>query len=117
MRQEVEMKSGMWLWVALASLVSYGCGRETAAMASAGRSSAEAVAPPREAYVGVVKEYHTGRRLMIEASDGRQFTFDLDERGVQVSMPPMLTPGASSEVVIERPRNEAKRIRVALRAE
>lgn len=66
-------------------------------------------------YIGTVTEYEAGRRLKISSSDGESHSFDLAESGATVNVQPSVEQGKLVEVMIEKQKDQPKKISVMAR--
>ena len=67
-------------------------------------------------FVGVVRAYKPGKSIEIETTDGDNQTFDLDERGTQVTIPASVKVGSKVEVLVDEQKDLPKKISVVPRA-
>jgi hypothetical protein len=66
-------------------------------------------------YIGTVTEYEAGKRLKISSSDGESHSFDLAERDATVNVQPSVEQGKLVEVMIEKQKDQPKKISVMAR--
>jgi hypothetical protein len=63
-------------------------------------------------YIGKVTKLETGKRLEIVTSDGDSHSFDLNEKDTQVTVQPSVEIGRTVEVIIEKQKDQPKKLSV-----
>ena len=75
----------------------------------------EKVEAENRMYIGTVTELEAGKRIEIKSTDGETQSFDLAERGTLVTVQPSVAKGQTVEVIVEKQKDQPKKISVIAR--
>lgn len=67
----------------------------------------------QQMYRGVVKEIQAGQRVTVETTDGKNLSFDLDEKDTQINLSPSVKVGSKVQVLVQEEKDQPKKITIA----
>ena len=78
-----------------------------------GDGKVDAINTEHNEYVGVVKDLDPGKSLTIEAVNGENHRFDLNERGSKVTVPSSIKKGSKVKVTVHKDEDQAQVVTVS----
>ena len=78
-----------------------------------GDGKVDAINTEHNEYVGVVKDYDPGKSINIEAVNGENHRFDLNERGSTVVVPSSVKKGSKVKVTVHKAEDQPEKVTIS----
>lgn len=78
-----------------------------------GDGKVDAISTEHNEYFGVVKDFEAGKSINIEAANGENHRFDLNERGATVAVPASVKKGSKVKVTVHKGEDQPQQVTIS----